>query len=405
MYGIVLGCLLASSAAYASNQEYVYVESNIQTPNGNSIFVFQRNADQTLTQIPGSPFLTGGSGVQDTTIQFGPYDTDQNVIVDEKRKLLFAVNSGSSSIAVFHIQNNGSLVPVSGSPFPSGGEAGGIDPVSVGLAGDILFVVDADGDPGNPGTVLPLYTAFRVASDGTLSPLSDSTVSVAMQTDPSQALTVPGQHLLFGDDFLGGLIQSFRYDDDGHLHQNPPTAFPASEYVGNPAPRVALGLITHPYLPILYAGMPTVERLAVFQYNERGHLTFVRSVPELYGSAICWLRPNHAGTRLYTSNQGSFTTSSTLSVYDLTNPLNPVEIQSITPIGQSNATQIELSNDGQNLYMVSEHFNTTTPASAGKSLHIFSIAADGTLSETVAPILLNVPDGAQPQGVAVFTVQ
>jgi hypothetical protein len=50
---------------------------------------------------------------------------------------LFAVNSGSDTIAVFHIQGNGALTPVEGSPFPSGGN----DPVSLGLNGNTLFVV------------------------------------------------------------------------------------------------------------------------------------------------------------------------------------------------------------------------------------------------------------------------
>jgi 6-phosphogluconolactonase (cycloisomerase 2 family) len=120
------------------------------------------------------------------------------------------------------------------------------------------------------------------------------------------------------------------------------------------------------------------------------------------GIAICWLRTNRAGTRLYTTNQGSFTSTSTVSVYDITDPETPKEIQSITPSGISNATQIELSLDEQNLFVVSQHFNTITPPNQGKALHVFSIGADGTLKEDVAPITLDVPEGAQPQGIAVI---
>jgi hypothetical protein len=36
----VIGAAKASAATYTSSQEYVDVESNIKTPNGNSIYVF-----------------------------------------------------------------------------------------------------------------------------------------------------------------------------------------------------------------------------------------------------------------------------------------------------------------------------------------------------------------------------
>ena len=388
-------------AECAADREFIYVESNIQSPNGNSIFAFQRSADGTLSQVVGSPFLTQGAGVQDTTIEFGPYDTDQNIVIDKNRRLLYAVNSGSDTIAAFHVNSDGTLTPVSGSPFPAGGEAGGTNPVSLGLSGDILFVVDQSGDPGRPSTVLPLYTAFHIESDGSLTPIAGSTVSVAFRTSPSQALTIPDKKLLFGADFLGGLLQAFQFDSEGHLNQRPPTPLPASEFVNDPSPRAVLGLITHPQLPLLYVGMPTVSRLGVFRFDKHGRLTFVRSVPNS-GIAICWLRTNRAGTRLYTTNQGSFTSTSTISVYDITDPETPKEIQSITPSGISNATQIELSLDEQNLFVVSQHFNTITPPNQGKALHVFSIGADGTLKEDVAPITLDVPEGAQPQGIAVI---
>jgi hypothetical protein len=87
-----------------------------------------------------SPMLTqtasaGGIGVFDGTFALGPFDSDQNLTEDRAGTMLFAVNSGSNTIAVFDIQQDGGLVPVSGSPFPSGGS----DPVSVGLIGDTLL--------------------------------------------------------------------------------------------------------------------------------------------------------------------------------------------------------------------------------------------------------------------------
>src|SRR5215472_7698221 len=137
MFKRLLFCLLLMGcvAAHAGAQTIIYVESNLQSPNGNSILAFQHNSDGNFTTVPGSPFATGGTGVQDTSLGVGPYESDQNIVIDNGRRLLFAVNSGSDTIAVFRINNNGSLEPIAGSPFPSGGT----NPVSLAIRGDVLF--------------------------------------------------------------------------------------------------------------------------------------------------------------------------------------------------------------------------------------------------------------------------
>jgi 6-phosphogluconolactonase (cycloisomerase 2 family) len=117
---LTTGALFAESHEDSDEQPsgVVYVESNIGTPGGNSILAFRRDSQGELTSLPGSPFPTGGTGVFDTSLQLGPFDSDQNVIANPEHTLLFAVNSGSNTIAVFHIHENGSLSPVEGSPFP-----------------------------------------------------------------------------------------------------------------------------------------------------------------------------------------------------------------------------------------------------------------------------------------------
>lgn len=52
----------ASAQAFGEIHDYVYVETNIKTPNGNSIAGFVRGANGQVQPIPGSPFLTGGAG-------------------------------------------------------------------------------------------------------------------------------------------------------------------------------------------------------------------------------------------------------------------------------------------------------------------------------------------------------
>jgi 6-phosphogluconolactonase (cycloisomerase 2 family) len=165
-----VGAITLASAATAlhASDEYVYVESNIKTPNGNSIYAFHRQANGVLQPIHGFPFLTGGAGTQYADVNVGPQDSDQEIITNSDRSLLFAVNSGSDTIAVFHIQSDGSLKPVDGSPFPSGGT----DPVSLALRSNILFVVNKNGDFPRLSTSNPNYTTLRVERDGFLVPRS-----------------------------------------------------------------------------------------------------------------------------------------------------------------------------------------------------------------------------------------
>ena len=146
-----------SAQAFGQTSDYVYVETNIKTPNGNSIAGFVSGPNGQMRPIPGSPFLTGGAGTQYTGVNVGPSDSDQNIITNRDHTLLFAVNSGSDTIAVFHIGENGALTPVEGSPFPSGGN----DPVSLGLSGSTLFVVNKSGDFGRPSAYSPTTPRSR----------------------------------------------------------------------------------------------------------------------------------------------------------------------------------------------------------------------------------------------------
>ena len=91
------------------SEHVVYTETNDVA---NAILAFRRDGEGRLTLLPGAPFPTGGKGVVDPSFKLGPLDTDQNVVIDHDRRLLFAVNSGSNSIAVFRIRpHDGSLEP------------------------------------------------------------------------------------------------------------------------------------------------------------------------------------------------------------------------------------------------------------------------------------------------------
>jgi hypothetical protein len=200
---------------------------------------------------------------------------------------------------------------------------------------------------------------------------------------------------MFGDDFLGGLLDPFQIDWQGRLHALPSIALPASEF-GATTPRLPLGLWNNPAAPVLYVGYVTANKIGVYRYSSTGELKFLRTVPNA-GQGICWIRSNQSGTRLYTTD----TATNQVSVYDASDPQFPVEIQTLTLEGVGNAFQITLSDDGKSIYTISQRTSSSLSPGQGNVLHTLSVQSDGTVDETGTPITLTVPAGTRPQGVAV----
>ncbi|MEO7275488.1 MAG: beta-propeller fold lactonase family protein [Vicinamibacterales bacterium] len=390
---IALTLLAATAHAQPSKSTaVVYVETN--SPTANAVLAYERNEKGRLTLVGNYP--TGGTGVFDASLQLGPFDSDQDIITNPEHTRLFAVNSGSNTIAVFDIGAAGVLTPIPGSPFPSGGS----NPVSLGLARDVLVVVNKGMDPAQPIGGAN-YAAFRVNPEGRLTALL-SAMPIEGEISASQALISPGKRLVFGADFLGGLLRSFLVQPGGELTQTGLVAPPASEAIGT-TPVLPLGLITHPKAPVLYVGFVTVGKIGVYTFDSRGVLTFVRAVGDS-GAAPCWLRTNDTGTRLYVSNTGD----NSISVYDTTSPLEPVEIQHLVLKGEGSSFQVDLDPTGQFLYVVTQRASPATPLGEGNTLHVLDVNENtGRLSEKGKSVydLPVSPVGTRPKGVASVLVR
>jgi DNA-binding beta-propeller fold protein YncE len=390
--GLATLAAIQSPVSSAAPADVIYLESNSTA--GNSIFAYGFNFTSSPILLSTTP--AGGIGVYDPSFALGPFDSDQNLIEDASGTMLFAVNSGSNTVAVFHIQPDGNLLAVNGSPFPSGGS----DPVSLGLKDDVLAVVNKDQDPAQNGNlVLPNYTSFHVLPGGVLVSVAQSTVSVAYGSSPSQALMASQGAFVFGADFLGGMLQSFRLDPQGHLNQNLPEALPDSIFAGLTGGHQPLGMRTHPTLPILYVDITPVSEVAVYSYDENGQLSFVRTVSDS-GMAPCWAVVNHAGTRLYATNTGD----NSIAVYDLADPLNPVQIQHFVMASTTGAAFSTVIDHSDSWIYVSSEQSSASATAAANAFHALKVAADGTLTEPFPPTVLPV-SGATPvrvQGITVF---
>jgi hypothetical protein len=433
----VLGGLLATQPAPAATanllgssdnifgiyDRFVYTQTNDST---NAVVGFRRDQLGNLTPVPGSPVATGGTGVFDPAGILGPFDADQQLAVDRDRFLLFAVNAGSNSIAVFHIVPvNGSLVPVQGSPFPSGG----INPISVGVRGDQLVIINQNQNQANPASVngkTPNIVTRHITLEGGLVELLDDTsLALPQGSSPSQALTTNTGAFVFDPEFAPpaqapanppfpvGTLASYRLSPTGKLTPtsgNPPAAFDSTAAPGvlTASP---LGSWASPVARELYVGVTGQSALAAFTWDDEGNPSFQSLVP-LTGKAVCWVRVNHTGTRVYTSNTGSHTVD-TLDI--VTDPARPIDLSNSAAIGgpQGTATlELEVDPTDAFIYVVSQSdavggtvtTRPTTPATIPNKLHVLQVSPDGnSLTEvgTGTPIPTINP-AAKIHGVAVF---
>src|SRR3954469_24917091 len=145
----VAASALAAAGAPAASDVVGHVYVNDNTTGVNTVAGFDRHLDGTLTPIPGSPFAASGAGTGHATASQG------SLQLSADGRYLLAVDAGSNQISVLRIKPGGSLRPVGGGPVSSNG----VNPVSVAVHGDLVYVANAGTAVSTGGTN---YTGFRL---------------------------------------------------------------------------------------------------------------------------------------------------------------------------------------------------------------------------------------------------
>ena len=377
--------------------DVVYVQSNITVDGQNSILGFRRRADGGLVSLPGSPYLTRGKGFFIPTLAVGPAQADQQMVIDRLRGVLYAINGGSNTIAAMRVASDGSLEHLPGSPFP----AGGINPSSLGVRVDSLVVTNTDSTPTAPVGIQPSVSLFALDQAGALRNLVPA-FALPSGSTPSQPLTTDTGLFTFICSVGTGGIASYLTVPigNGFIYQID-EQIPPQQAGANSVP-AALGLAAHPTARVLYVGFATTEQLGVYRWDQFGRLTFLRTATNS-GTAICWLRLDKAGRRLYTVNAAD----SSVSVYDTSDPEQPIELQHLVLANASGiATQFELSPDGRFIYCLElgekrADFVAGLLRTFPSQLRVLAVnQTDGTVSEvSSAAVTLDLPANTIPQGV------
>ena len=344
----IFGSTAAASASTASPVVgYTYIDGNTAT--ANTIDGYARHADGSLTELAGSPFAAGGTGL-------GAGLASQGAIqVTRDGRYLLAVDAGSNQISVLRVTPDGVPVLV-GQPVSSGG----IKPVSVAVSPFGLVYVANSGMGGSN------YTGFRLSLDGTLTPIPGSTYAVPDGSGLGDVFfNAFGNHLI-GTRTGTSLIDSFLVLPGGRL-----LAAPGSPFTGQ-----GLGQLGAEFSPANPSQLfvsnahngALLGTVSAYRDNLFGQLSSIGSSPYADGqTAPCWVEISHDGRYLFTVNTGS----GTISSYSI-HPDGSLALIGSTPITGGGADiDARLSPDGKYLLV------------DGSGMHFVSVFAvnGGSLTE------------------------
>ncbi len=347
---------------------HVYLDDN--TAGVNTVAGFVRNANGSLTALPGSPFEVGGAGTgagiaSEGAVQFADH-----------RQFVLAVDAGSNRVSVLRVERDGSLDPVVGGPFASGGD----DPVSIAVHGDLVEVANAGAD----GTDL---AGFRLTWNGALVPAPWSSVALPAGSQPGDVLFNRTGTKLVATLVASSQIASFSVDPGGRLIAAP----------GSPYPAQGLGPFGSEFRPTdpdqLFVtnahngtGLGTVS---AFKDTWDATLAPIGNTPYADDqTAPCWLTISPDGRYLYAVNTGSGTITSYTIQGNGTLALDTST--TVASQGGVGAVDPALNPDGTVLYVNESRIDA-----------VGEFAVNGAQLTELPGSPVALPPGATPAGIAV----
>jgi 6-phosphogluconolactonase (cycloisomerase 2 family) len=348
---------------------HVYVNDN--TAGVNTVAGFDRHPDGSLTPIPGSPFSTGGAGPGHGIASQG------SLQITEDRHFLLAVDAGSNQISVLKIAHDGSL-QVADVVSSNGGT-----PVSIAVAHNLVYVANADTD--NPN-----YTGFMLDPHGNLRAIAGSTVWLPAGSQPGDVLFNKD-----GKKFVGTRVGTSEIDSFTVGHGGLLTAAPGSPFVHQAGAYGQFGSEFSPAKPdqLFVSNAHTVVNGpapgSVSAYTDAGNGTLNPIGASPYanpGLASCWIEISHDGHFLFTVDTGS----STVATYSIAGNGALTSIGNTAIKNGHGAEDARLSPDGSTLWVV----NT-----GGDTINAFAVKK-GVLTELNSSPTTG-PAGAAPTGIVV----
>lgn len=323
----------------------VFVQTNELS--GNRIVVYDRRPNGQL--VYAGSYVTGGKGGAALPgTESDRLASQGSLVYDKPHGQLLAVNAGSNTVSAFHVR--GDRLALEG-VWSSGGEF----PASIGVHGDLAYVLNSGGDGAVKG--------FRVGRHG-LSPIPGSGRSLGLgNSTPPNFLTSPGQvgftpdgrKVLVTTKASTSSIDVFHVRLDGRL-----SAAPVVNASATPVPFA----FTFDPFGRLVSGEAGASTVTTYRIQAGGTLIDPKSQGDGQ-AALCWVI--HARGFYYVSN----TASNNLSGYRIDSGGQPSLLTSDGIVATTNPGPIDLASSGSFLY---------AQTGLNGTVDEFSIESDGSLS-------------------------
>ncbi|MFC0773349.1 lactonase family protein [Terrimonas alba] len=318
---------------------YVYTLSN--QADGNKALMYRRAVNGQLSFL--SSFFAGGNGTG------GGLGNQGAVALTKDGKIVLAVNAGSNTLSSLKVTGNGLNLKSTVS-------SGGMQPVSVTVHDDLVFVLNAGGN-GN-------ISGFKLLNNGKLHPIANSTrpLSVAAPTGPAQISFVRGGKVLVITEKATNTITTYTVNDwgiPGDIHtkiSSSPTPFGFATGKG--------GLI---FVSEAVGGTPGASVLSSYRIRPTGEISLVDGSVGAGQSAACWVVLTNDGIYAYTTNTGS----NNLTSFDVNPFSGDIDLRdaiaATTPAGPIDAA---LTTNSKFLYVLN---------AGGHSISAFTVSATSSL--------------------------
>jgi|GEM_PF-1145633 len=285
--------LLALLPTGLAAQNYIYTNNDLNT--ANSVSGFSVDTNGSLSPVPGSPFATGGNGIYGYSYAHSLYSPNRIIVVNN---FLYASNAASNNVSAFTIgTGTGTLTAVAGSPFATNAvDNPQYSGISLAATPDGKFLYA--GSTGFDGQFVGSITIFNIVSSGALTMVGSAPVAAG---GPVYSLKVsPDGKFLFAALSQSSQIAVFAIQSDGSLQAVPNSPFTLSSGAATSVDINCAG-------NLLFAGGNS-GNIYVFNIASDGQLSAVSGSPFATGVSSNWVVALSADdSTLFSSNPGSNT--------------------------------------------------------------------------------------------------
>lgn len=301
----------------------VFVQTN--DADENAVVAFARAEDGTLKSF--GSFATGGRGTGTPHLP-----SQGSLVVPNGGAHLLVANAGSDDVSVFALSGDAASLT---DRVPSGGST----PRSIGVHGDLVYVLNTGGDAA--GNV----SGFRLSADGRLKSIDGSSRPLSMdESDGAQVAFDPSGSTLVVTERVTDRVSTYTVGDDGLL--DGPTAQASSGATPYGFAFSADGTLV---VSEAFGGEVGAAAASSYRIAPGSGAAPVSSSVRNTRSEVCWVVVTKDGRHAFVTNFGDGTVSSyAIAPKGAIELLQPVAAE--TRLGEKGIRDAALSADGSFLY-------------------------------------------------------